>query len=178
MLRGSADVRVGGPTFILFERAREDALEMLDAAQGCIARWNPEDRRRFKEWFGDDSEETRQRVAAKFAVTRERLRTATILHSSDAAPNDYAYVKRKDSSRMYMDEKFWETNRAGPDRQGGVVLHEATHYEDGAGTRDQKFGDGKAYGRDTARELARVDPERAQNNADNYEYHAETTPRL
>lgn len=52
------------------------------------------------------------------------------------------------------------------------MLHEATHYEDGAGTRDHE------YGRDKARELARNDPKGAQNNADSYEYYAETTPRL
>ena len=166
MLRGSPDVFVGGATVSITERARADALAMIDNAERSVDRWNDDDRRHFREWFGSDSEETRQRVRANLRRMRERAETVEIAHAAGTA---YASVNPMDLSKIEVKDKFWAAERAGPDRQGGVIVHEASHYKDTADTDDH------VYGRADARALAAEHPEKAVSNADSYEYFCETT---
>ncbi len=64
---------------------------------------------------------------------------------------------------------FFRARLEGFDSRWGILLHEVTHLA--AGTRDH------AYGRRAAAVLAKDDPARAAENADNYEYFLETLPR-
>jgi peptidyl-Lys metalloendopeptidase len=64
---------------------------------------------------------------------------------------------------------FFRARMDGFDSRWGILVHEVTHLA--AGTRDH------AYGRRAAAVLAKDDPERAAQNADNYEYFLETLPR-
>jgi peptidyl-Lys metalloendopeptidase len=68
---------------------------------------------------------------------------------------------------MKMKDLFWETERTGRDTQGGVIVHEASHYDAGGGTDDHEYGEVPAL------DLAKDDPEKARNNADNIEYYCE-----
>lgn len=63
---------------------------------------------------------------------------------------------------------FFRAGAQGFDTHWGVLIHEASHLV--AGTRDH------AYGPQAAAILAKEDPERAAENADNYEYFVETLP--
>ncbi len=64
---------------------------------------------------------------------------------------------------------FFRARTEGYDTNWGVLIHEASHLV--AGTRDH------AYGPVAAQILAKEDPARAAENADNYEYFVETLPR-
>jgi peptidyl-Lys metalloendopeptidase len=64
---------------------------------------------------------------------------------------------------------FFRASLTGFDSRWGILVHEVTHLA--AGTRDH------AYGRRAAAVLAKDEPERAAQNADNYEYFLETLPR-
>jgi peptidyl-Lys metalloendopeptidase len=68
---------------------------------------------------------------------------------------------------MKLKDKFWKSERTGSDNQGGVILHATSHYVAGGDTDDH------VYGRSDAKQLAKDDPDKAQNNADNMEYWAE-----
>jgi len=63
---------------------------------------------------------------------------------------------------------FFRAGDSGFDTRWGVLIHEASHIA--AGTRDH------AYGPQAAAILAKSDPMRAAENADNYEYFVETLP--
>ncbi len=74
------------------------------------------------------------------------------------------------SNTVNLDDHFWTAPRSGENSRAGVILHETSHFWDAASTDDH------AYGRPKCRELARTDPKKAQENADNYEYWMETLP--
>lgn len=168
-LGGSPDVFVDGQIVNLIERARADGLAMTDNAIRSIERWNADDRRNFRRWYGDDSEEARQEILRKLRATRKALETAEIRFS---AGEDYAHVDETDSSKMYLEEAFWRAPRFGENNQGAVLVHEASHYDDSAGTEDI------LYGRTKSQLLAQWSPELAQENADNLEYFCETAPEV
>lgn len=166
---GSADVFVGGPVVNLIERARTDGLAMIDNAVRSLERWNADDRRNFRRWYGDDSESARQEILRKLKATRSALETSEILFDADGA---YAHVDETDSSKMWLEQKFWNAPRTGENSQGGVLIHEASHYDDSADTEDV------LYGRTKCQLLAQWSPELAQANADNLEYFCETAPEV
>jgi hypothetical protein len=64
--------------------------------------------------------------------------------------------------------RFFEAGAQGFDTNWGVLIHEISHLA--AATRDH------VYGPRAAAMLAREDPARAAENADNYEYFVETLP--
>ncbi len=64
---------------------------------------------------------------------------------------------------------FFNAGAEGADSRWGILIHEGTHIA--ARTGDH------AYGRNSAAQLAKEDPERAAVNADSYEYFVETLPR-
>jgi peptidyl-Lys metalloendopeptidase len=63
---------------------------------------------------------------------------------------------------------FFRASLAGQDNRWGILIHEASHIA--AGTGDH------AYGPNAAAVLAKTDPARAAENADNYEYFVESLP--
>jgi len=188
LLRGSATVRVGGPSANMFARAKADAIHMLDAAEASLLRWNDADRANFRRWFGDDSEAARQEMLRKIRQTRDKVAGADFAigtfeedwaaEHKEARKPPYAYVHKEDDSTIYLDERFWDAKRDGDDRQGGVVVHEATHFASGADTEDQlnHFDDKKAYGQARREVLANEDPGRARANGDSVEYFVENVP--
>jgi hypothetical protein len=120
-----------------------------------------------RRWFGD----------APRPVIAERLRrTAAWLDRPDAIKilcNDphgcqgwrmaYAAPSRR---IVGLCPAFFRARMTGFDSRWGVLVHEASHL--GAGTQDH------AYGAYAAAVLAKQDPARAAENADNYEYFVET----
>jgi peptidyl-Lys metalloendopeptidase len=70
-------------------------------------------------------------------------------------------------------ERFFRADLTGEDSRFGTVVHELSHVA--AGTDDVELSPGvQAYGRRNATLLASQAPDRAANNADNYEYFIET----
>ena len=64
---------------------------------------------------------------------------------------------------------FFRAGMEGTGTRWGILVHEATHFA--AATQDH------AYGRAASLALARTDPARAAENADNYMLFVETLPR-
>lgn len=167
LLVGSGNVLVGGVLITMEEQARADALAMIDKGLRSLDRWNAEDRKHFREWFGTDSEEARQKMRERLLKMREKLLKAEIERGS--LPGMYGHVYPW-SNKINVDERFWGSPRTGEDSRAGTIIHETSHFWDTADTDDH------VYGWDKCRQLAAKDPAKAQKNADNYEYWLETLP--
>lgn len=167
MLEGSANVFVGGASISMEEMGRADALAMIDKGLRSLDRWNAEDRRRFREWFGTDSEEARQRMREHMLKMRDKLLREELVVGSEEGP--YAHVFPWGNT-VNLDGRFWTAPRTGEDSRAGTIVHETSHFSDAGGTKDH------AYGRSACRTLANTDPAKAQNNADSHEYWLETLP--
>lgn len=89
----------------------------------------------------------------------------------EAGGSTIAYVYPFDSSyQVYLCEPFWSLPTQGSelDSLPGVLIHEASHFYQGAGTLDVAYGDEECL------TLAASHPCRATRNADSFEYLAET----
>jgi peptidyl-Lys metalloendopeptidase len=167
MVAGSANVFVGGASTSMEEMARADALKMIDKGIASLDRWNEEDRRHFKEWFGTDSEWARQFMRRRMQLMRDQLLSEDFAVGSKE--DNYAHVY-KVGKTVYLDERFWTAPRMGEDSRAGTLLHETSHFYGAGGTDDV------VYGRRGCRALARKDPSGAMRNADSHEYWLETLP--
>lgn len=84
----------------------------------------------------------------------------------------YAYVYPNRPYEIWVCNAFWSAPNTGTDSKAGTLVHEMSHFTVVAGTDDH------AYGQSAAKNLARSNPTRALDNADNHEYFAENTPAL
>lgn len=156
------DVRIGGATVSMAERARAAALQGIAAAQDALLRWDERDRARLRRWFGDDSEATRGRVIERLAQMSNALEGAALAEGhKNKGEGTIAHVRPDDASTIYLDPKFWNQT---PATQGETLVHESSHFDSTAGTDDV------VYGEEEAAALARVSPQAAEQNADNYAY--------
>lgn len=167
MVTGSANVFVGGAMISAEELARADALAMIDKALRSLDRWNDDDRRRFREWFGTDSAEARRAMRERLLKMRDKVQKEEM--AVGLMRGTYAHVF-PGGNTVNLDERFWTAPRHGEDSRAGTILHETSHFWDTGSTKDH------AYGRTKCRTLAATDPKKAQENADNHEYWLETLP--
>ncbi|ATB33411.1 M35 family metallo-endopeptidase [Melittangium boletus] len=126
---------------------------------------------RYTTWFGAYS--TTHRNTARSHFTKINSALSTALLTVDCTCTDtgtYAYVYPSSPYRIYVCGAFWSASPAGTDSQAGTLVHEVSHFNVVASTNDH------AYGQGNAKSLARSNPSRALNNADNHEYFAENTP--
>ncbi|MCX5893166.1 MAG: M35 family metallo-endopeptidase, partial [Deltaproteobacteria bacterium] len=84
----------------------------------------------------------------------------------------YAYVVPVKPYEIHLCQLFWKAPLTGTDSQGGVILHEMSHFYVVASTNDH------FYGQPRCRDLAKNDPDSAIDNADSHEYFAENHPKL
>jgi len=77
----------------------------------------------------------------------------------------YAYVYAGGKLEVFLCQQFWNAPASGTDTKYGTLIHEVSH--EIASTKDH------AYGQTNCRNLAQNDPDKAIENADNYEYFAE-----
>lgn len=167
MVEGSANVFVGGVMISMEEMARADALAMIDKGLRSLERWNAEDKKHFKEWYGSDSESTREMIRARLLAMRRKLADANLVVGDHETY--YAHV-RVAGNTVNLDGSFWTAPRMGEDSRAGTLTHEVSHFWNSGGTHDY------IYGRSGCRELARTNPRKAANNADSQEYWLETLP--
>ena len=102
------------------------------------------------------------------ALAREDVFTFQCLHPQSCARGPFAYT-RVAGHLMGFCQGFFAAPEAGRDSRFGIVIHEVSHAA--LGTVDA------GYGPNAGMKLAREEPERAANNADNYEYFVEFLPR-
>jgi peptidyl-Lys metalloendopeptidase len=77
----------------------------------------------------------------------------------------YAYVYPGGKLEVFLCPQFWNAPDSGTDTKYGTLIHEVSH--EVAGTKDH------TYGQTNCQNLAINDPDKAVENADNYEYFAE-----
>ena len=80
----------------------------------------------------------------------------------------YAFVYPNQPGMVYFCGQFFKTSNTGWDSRPGVLVHEVSHFKIVGDTDDI------VYGRVGARELAKDSPLQTVNNADNFEYFAES----
>jgi len=121
----------------------------------------------YDEWFGAYND---QRWGAAEEAIRLIYQNTVVQYRCDDMANVYAYVYPADATHtIYLCSAFWPAPTAGGwDTKAGTIIHELSHFNNIGGTGDW------AYGTAAARNLARTNPTRAVNNADNFEYFSES----
>ena len=135
---------------------------------------------RYATWFGSPSSSRQATVTSHFKNIYNALDNETINFDCSTCKSEsdidydatYAYVYPDESYTVYLCGVFWTVNQAGTDSQAGTLVHELSHFNILAGTDDH------VYGKTDAKDLARTNPTKATDNAENHEYFAENTPSL
>lgn len=179
---GSPNVVIGGATISsgdIIDAAKRRAREVLKCAENRLNRWNDDDKKMFKKWFGSDSDKAKDQIKDRIAANKNVMNKANYRPGIDdtskgpititsKAVHEFAHVYGSDPNHnVYLNPLFWSATLEGTDNQAGVLLHETSHFKDVGGTRDF------AYGQANALNLASNHPDQALNNADSYEYFME-----
>ena len=133
---------------------------------------------RYTTWFGK-ADSKRQKIVTKgFNKIYDAFENKDISFNCGTCRKDegyeglYAYVYPNSAYEVYLCGAFWKSSRTGTDTQAGTLIHEVSHFTAVAGTDDF------AYGQEDAKSLAKKSPDKAVNNAENYDYFAENNPKL
>jgi hypothetical protein len=122
---------------------------------------------KYKKWFGVHTSSRFSKVKSAYTKTRDGMRSKTFTYyldpGDDCEAGDLAYTFYG-STKIWLCSGFWSAPATGTDSKAGTVLHEHTHAS--ADTDDH------AYGQSDCLQLAKDDPAKAIDNADNYEYYA------
>jgi peptidyl-Lys metalloendopeptidase len=130
---------------------------------------------RYTTWFGAHTTARYGRVRTNYERIRDALANKTIAFGCAGSECDstiFAYVFPNQPYKIFVCGAFWAAGLQGTDSRSGTIVHELSHFNVVAGTDDH------AYGQGDAKELARDDPGRAIDNADDHEYFAENNPDL
>ncbi len=131
--------------------------------------------RRYKEWFGNYTQQAHSQAANNFSKIVEALATKQIIFNcsmEDCREGVFAYVYPSRPYEIFLCGAFWSADLTGTDSRAGTIVHELSHFNVVAGTDDN------VYGQSGCRQLAIDSPEEAIANADSHEYFAENTPEL
>jgi len=158
---------------------KSDLRSAVDAATSYAkesARYlggTPSGTERYVQWFGEFTPSRWDTAQSHFDAERNAFKTKPLtLDCSCTDRNTYAYVFPNQPYKIYLCGAFWSAPMTGTDSKGGTLIHEMSHFYVVAGTHDW------AYGQTAAANLARTNPDRALDNADNHEYFAENNPHL
>ncbi|WP_179958172.1 M35 family metallo-endopeptidase [Chitinimonas arctica] len=126
---------------------------------------------RYTTWFGRFSSANWNTAKAQFTKIKDALDNKPLVFDCSCTDSGvYAYVYPNQPYKIYLCGAYWAAANTGTDSRGGTIVHELSHFNVVAGTDDH------VYGQSGAKALARSNPTRALNNADNHEYFAENTP--
>jgi peptidyl-Lys metalloendopeptidase len=125
----------------------------------------------FEEWFGENNDASQAEVLTESQAIYDFLVDSDgykFVCDIDACTDPYvlAFVSPDDSSHTIHICPAFFYSKTGREwsSQAGIILHEVSHFEDVAATRDW------GYGKNNARTLAVEHSDRARNNADTYRY--------
>jgi len=125
---------------------------------------------RYTKWFGQYSASRYDAVLGTFTKTATAIESGNININCGCNESYYAYVYPNNPYNIYVCSAFWQASRTGVNSRAGTIVHELSHFTVVGRTDDH------AYGTSAATSLALTDPDRATDNADNFEYFAENTP--
>eukprot|EP00834_Sanchytrium_tribonematis_P005600 NODE_350_length_8989_cov_0.477684.p4 type:complete len:321 gc:universal NODE_350_length_8989_cov_0.477684:8190-7228(-) len=162
------------PTFTMFEctpnqlkstrYAIAEYPKLLDAA---LINLHSKDHTKSIQYFGVNA--NIKHVQQIYTKSKSHKFDVTCADAESCGSNGvYAFVYPNESDMLYVCNQFFKTNSKGWDSKPGVFVHELSHFLTVGGTDDIE------YGKDEAIALAIEDPLQAVNNADNYEYFAES----
>ncbi len=155
------------------DKALVEQRAMLKEQQAALDRWNADDQARFKKWFGTTSAEARSRIQNRVSGMLAKNQQFSKSNFFPVPPPDdadsglYAYVYPDQEDRIFLGQKFCTSPVSGTDSKAGTLCHEMSHYESLGGTDDHVYGVKGAKG------LAVQHPEKALDNADNFQYYCE-----
>ena len=155
---------------------KSDILAALDAASGItnnsssyLAVDKPEGQR-YRSWFGAYDASRWDQAETHFSKIKDAIDNKPLTFDCGCKQSYFAYVYPDQPYKVYLCKSFWTAPVSGTDSRAGTIVHELSHFNVVAGTDDL------GYGQANARNLAKTDPVKALNNADNHEYFAENTP--
>ncbi|BEL12088.1 M35 family metallo-endopeptidase [Actinoplanes sichuanensis] len=119
-------------------------------------------------WFGAYSSARFNRATTTFAAITSQLTSKTVDLICDAASPYMAYVYQAEHYVIYLGRGYWPAAATGWDSKAGTLIHESSHFNVNGGADDH------VYGLAEGQQLARTDPNRAVDNADNIEHFAES----
>jgi len=126
---------------------------------------------RYTTWFGAYSSTRLKTARSHFTAINSQLANKSIVVDCGCTDSGtYAYVYRTQPYKIYVCGAFWGAPNTGTDSKAGTLIHEMSHFNVVASTEDH------AYGQSAAKSLARSNPTKALDNADNHEYFAENNP--
>lgn len=127
---------------------------------------------RYTTWFGSYDVNRYNTVKNHFNSIKDGFYNKSIKVNCGCNDSSYAYVYPDQPYTIYVCKAFWPAPMKGTDSKSGTLVHELSHFNVVAGTRDH------AYGQSAAKSLALSNPAKAIANADSHEYFAENTPVL
>jgi peptidyl-Lys metalloendopeptidase len=129
---------------------------------------NPSGGGAYATWFGTYSSSRFTRVNSAYSRITSELTSKAVTLDCTSDEDYYAYVYPDEPYVIYLCNAFWTAPATGTDSKAGTLVHESSHFTVNGGTDDH------AYGQTAAMQLARSNPSNAVDNADNYEYFAES----
>ena len=130
---------------------------------------------RYTTWFGAFSTSRLKTLRQRFTNLKNSLAQTQPDTTFDCGTctDESAYVyEYPNSLRTYLCRGFWTAPNTGTRSRAGILIHVATHSTMVAGTHDW------VHGHSAAKNLAKSNPSKALDNADNYEFFAENNPAL
>ncbi|GGN99457.1 peptidase M35 [Actinoplanes lobatus] len=129
---------------------------------------NPSGGGAYTTWFGTYSSSRFTRVTSAYSKITSELTSKALTLDCTSNEDYYAYVYPDEPYIIYLCNAFWTAPATGTDSKAGTLIHESSHFTVNGGTDDH------AYGQTAAKQLAASSPSNAVDNADNYEYFAES----
>ena len=160
--------------------AHDDAIKMSKEASTAMDNAGKKtSAKRYSTWFGKADIKRQKIVTDGFNKIYDAFENKNISFDCGTCKQDesmysstYAYVYPNAQYQVYLCGAFWNSSTTGTDTQAGTLIHEVSHFTVIAGTNDY------AYGQEDAQKLAKETPNKAVNNAENYDYFAENNPNL
>jgi len=123
----------------------------------------------YRTWFGSYTSLRYATAGNHYVNLYNAFAGKTFTFYCDCTDGDtFAYVYANQPYKVHLCGAFWSAPSLGIDSKAGTVVHETSHFNVVAGTRDY------AYGQSSCRSLATSRPDYAIFNADSHEYFAET----
>lgn len=142
----------------MIEQDLVEQQQLLMERQRELAEWNTAARQRFYDAYGTTAPEARDQVLNMVDQTLAqsfRMNASDFEQGSD--PSSVAYVYPNDSSRIYMQDGYYEEASYHPavrPSHSGILSHEMSHFSRVGGTQD-RFEGREYYGLQAAENLAR-----------------------
>jgi hypothetical protein len=165
ILKGTSNERKGAMS------ALKIAERMVNKAQ---IRIGGRRRGRYKTWYDTNYSSTNATSETRFKnVKKGWIKIHSVFLSKriylDCSARNEGYYAEVDTSdgryRIKLGKDFWSAPQTGRDSKGGAIVHEISH--------EELYTDDHEYGEPDAKQLAQNDPDKAAENADNWEYYAE-----